>query len=305
MIKAYLSSGEALHLNGMNKEAQNTRLGDAVRTALMGNVGWKDDERYYVDGIIGLDTQANEQGKSIDKPFKTIQYALNVARYVPGTTTIDTTRNRRKYIFVMPGQYNEQILFSGYNISLIGLGIGNISNGDYGVVINYDDAIASTGVIGFTGAGIEIANICFNSAHAIPLMLAGSGGDVADACWIHDCWFKGDNSKTVTIGISGELKNSLIENNIINGCIAGINIAAGKWFHNTVVRNNKIDNVTNGIAIANTAVCTQSEISNNRVIGSTSSIVNSQATDVIIFENAVKPALSDAGSAEGDNTILS
>lgn len=305
MIKAFFTDGEALVINNMNKEAQNTQLGSAVKTALMGNIGWKDDERYYVDGIIGVDSQANDRGKSLDMPFKTIQYALNVARRIPGTTTLDTTRNRRKYIFVMPGQYNEQLLFSGYNISLIGLGLGNISNGDYGVVINYNDAIVSTGVIGFTGAGIEIANICFQCSQAIPIMLAGLGGNVADAAWIHDCWFKGDNSKTCTIGISGELKNSLIENNIINGCITGINIAAGKWFNMTVVRKNKITNVTNGINIAATAVCTESEISGNKVIGSSTSIVNGQATDVIIFENAVKPALTDAGAAEGDNTILS
>lgn len=295
-----MSESEAAALNNICPGMSVARGGDAIRYALQGAVGWKDNERYYVDATNGSDIN---DGLSFDSAFRTIQKACNVARYVPNTTTIATNKDRRKYIFIMPGQYNEQVLFSGYNISLIGL--GNMSNGDYGVVVNYDNAVTSTAVIGFTGAGIEIANICFNTARAIPVMLAGSGGDVADACYIHGCWFKGDNSKTCTIGISGELKNSLIENNVINGCITGINIAAGKWFHNTTVRNNKITNVTNGIAIANTAVCTESEIIGNRVIGSSSSIVNGQATDVIIFENAVKPVLSDAGSAEGDNTLLS
>ena len=118
MIKNYFTDGEAQTINNMNKEAQNTRLGDAVKTALQSNIGFLDNERYYVNGTIGIDTQANNQGKSKDKPFRTIMYALNVARYVPGTTTIDDAKNRKKVIYVAPGVYNEQILFSGYNISI-------------------------------------------------------------------------------------------------------------------------------------------------------------------------------------------
>lgn len=283
----------------MNKESQNVQLGSAVKTALQGNIGWKEDERYYVDSVNGVDTQANDQGKSIDKAFRTIQYAVNIARRIPGTTTIDTARDRRKYIFIMPGQYNEQILFSGYNISLIGL--GQRSNGDYGVVINYDDAVASTAVIAFSGSGLEISNICINSATAIPLLLLSS---VSDACHIHHCWLKGDNSKTVTMGISAAIKNSIIEDNVINGCITGINVAAGAWFNNSIVRRNKITNCTNLIAIAATAVCTESEISDNSGVGSSTGIVNGQATDILIYGNHTKPAVSDAGSAAGDNTTL-
>lgn len=254
------------------------------------------DAVYYVDAINGSDSNT---GLSFDDAFATIQKACNTARYLPGTTTIDTAKDRDKYILIAPGQYNEQILFSGYNIHLIGLGCR--SNGDYGVVVNYNDAVASTAVLGFSGAGLEIANICFNSAHAIPIILLS---DTSDAVHIHDCWIKGDNSKTVTIGISCQIKNSLIENNIINGCITGIDIAAGAWFNNSIVRDNKITNVTNAIAIANTAVCTESEISGNFYIGSSTGIVNGQATDIIITENRGKPAVSDAGSASGDNTTL-
>lgn len=299
-MNKHLSISEAETINNMNREAQNTALGSAVMTAGMGNIGWKDGERYYVDDAIGLDSEANDQGKTIDKPFKTIQYALNIARRIPGTATLDYSKARRRYVFVSPGQYNEQILFSGYNISLIGL--GQRSNGDYGVVINYDDAVAATAVMGFSGSGLELANICLNSATAIPILLLA---DTSDAVHVHDCWIKGDNSKTVTIGISCAIKNSIIEDNIINGCITGIDVAAGAWFNNSIVRRNKITNVTNGIAIAATAVCTESEISKNHVVGSTSSIVNGQATDILITGNWSKPALSDAGATAGDNTTLS
>lgn len=296
MIKNYLSIGEAEHIDNMNAEAQNVSLGSAVRTALMGTVGFKDGERIYVDSVNGDDVY---DGLSLDQPKRTIQAAVNLARYIPNTATIATNKDRRRFIFVMPGQYNEQVLFSGYNISLIG--IGHKSNGEYGVVINYDDAIVATAVVGLTGSGIEIANICIQCSKAIPALLLDS---VSDAVHVHDCWIKGNNAKTCTIGISAAIKNSIIEDNIINGCITGINVAAGAWFNNSIVRRNKITNVTNGIAIANTAVPTESEISENFVVGSTSSIVNSQATDVIIVNNMVKPVESDAGSTSGNNTTL-
>jgi hypothetical protein len=299
MSKNYLSKDEAIKLNNSNPDMQNIQVGDKLRLALNSSIGFKENERYYVDGVNGQDTN---DGLSWETAFRTVQKACNVARYTPGTTTIDTTKNRDKYIFIAPGQYNEQILFSGYNIHLIGC--GPISNGDYGVVINYDDAIAATAVIGFTGAGLEIANICFQTTKAIPIMLLGVGGDVADGACIHHCWFKGDNSKTCTIGISGEIKNSVIENNIINGCITGINFAAGVWFNNSVIRKNKITNVTNIINVDATAVCTESEISENSGVGSSTGIVNASSTDILIYGNHTKPAVSDGGATAGDNTTL-
>ena len=296
MIKNYFSVGEANHINNMNKEAQNVQLGSAVRTALMGDIGWKDDEKYYVDAVSGND---NNPGTSMDKPFKTIQKAVNVARWVPYTESIDTSRDRRKYIFIFPGQYNEQVLFSGYNISLVGL--GQRSNGDYGVVINYDDAVAATAVIAFSGSGLELSNLCIQCSQALPIVFLDG---VSDACHIHDCWIKGNAGKTPTFGICASIKNSLIENNIINGCAVGINVANGDWFNNSIIRRNKITNVTDGINLANGCIPTESEISENKVVGSTSSIVNGQATDVIITDNMVKPVESDAGSTSGNNTTL-
>jgi hypothetical protein len=292
----YLSEAEAQEISLLMPGNQNIELGEKVRYALMRDVGFPFGDKYYVDGTNG--NNAND-GLSWQTAFKTIQFALNKARYLPGTTTINSAKDQHKWIFVGPGQYNEQLLFSGYNIHLIG--VSPLSNGDYGVVVNYNDAIASTAVLGFTGSGLEIANICFNSAHAIPIILLA---DTSDAVHIHDCWIKGDNSKTVTIGISCEIKNSIIENNIINGCITGIDVAAGAWFNNSIIRNNKLTNCTNLIAIAATAVCTESEISRNKGVGSSSSIVNGQATDIIITENRTKPAISDAGAAAGDNTTL-
>lgn len=295
-MKNFLSTDEALALNKICPGMQLHQGGSAIQSALQGNIGWLDSERIYVKGDTGND---NNSGDSWDNAFKTIQAAVNKARRIPGTTTIESKKARRKYVFIYPGQYNEQVLFSGYNISLVG--VGQRSNGDYGVVINYDDAVAATAVIACSGSGLEFYNLCIQCSKAIPAMLLSS---VSDAIVVKNCWIKGDNSKTCTIGISAAIKNSIIEDNIINGCITGIDVAAGAWFNNSIVRRNKITNVTNGIAIANTAVCTESEISDNKVVGSSTSIVNGQATDIIITANKVKPALSDAGSTEGDNTTL-
>lgn len=238
-------------------------------------------------------------GRSWENAKSTIQAGLNLARRQGDGSTLDTAKNRHKYVFVWPGQYNEKIAFSGYNIHLIG--VSTISNGDYGVVVNYDDAIVADYVMAFSGAGLEIANICLQSTAAIPIL---NLADTSDAVHVHDCWIKGDNSKTVTIGISANIKNSIIENNIINGCITGINVANGAWFNNTVIRDNKITNVTNGINLASGCIPTESQISHNFVIGSSTSIVNGQATDVIITENFVSPEISDAGSKTGLNTTL-
>jgi hypothetical protein len=292
----YLSMDQARKLNNASPDMQLALVGDRLRLALNGQIGFKQNAKLYVDGITGNDSN---DGYSWESAFKTIQAACNKARYVNGVATIDTIRNRDVYIFIAPGQYNEQVLFSGYNIHLIGC--GPLSNGDYGVVINYDDAITTTAVMGFTGAGLEIANICFNGAHAIPLLLLAS---VSDACWIHHCWFKGDDSKTVTIGISCAIKNSIIEHNIINGCITGINVDAGAWFNNSIIRKNKITNVTNILNVDATAVATESEISENAGIGSSTGIVNASSNDILIYGNHTKPAISDGGSAAGDNTTL-
>ena len=292
----YLTESEAYALQNSNQALQNARAGEKLRYALMKEIGFRMGDKYYVDGTNGVDTN---DGLSWGTAFKTIQYACNIARYQAGTTTIDSSKGHHKYIFIAAGQYNEQILFSGYNIHLIG--VAPLSNGDYGVVVNYDDAVASIAVLGFTGSGLEIVNICFNSAHAIPIILFA---DTSDAVHIHDCWIKGDNSKTVTIGISCAIKNSIIENNIINGCITGIDVAAGDWFNNSTIRKNKITNCTNLINITATAVCTESEISENSGVGSATGIVNAQATDILIWGNHTKPALSDAGSTAGDNTTL-
>jgi hypothetical protein len=265
-----------------------------LQGAMFGNYFDQYCDLIYVDAA----KTASGDGSSWRQAFKTITEAMSKARNILGTTSVNYSHNRQTYIIVAPGQYNEQVLKSCYNTHLIALEF--LTNGDYGTVINYDGAQDTTAVIAFSGSGLEIAGFCINNAEAIPALYLS---DVSDAVWIHDNWIKGDGTNS-TVGIDCSIKNSVIENNIINGHTTGINVGAGLWFNNSIIRNNKITNVTNGITINATAVCTESEISHNAVIG-TASIVNSSSTDILIYGNWTKPAVSDGGATAGDNTTLS
>lgn len=302
MSDNYLSIDEAISLNNAFPIFQNTQAGTKIKNALSLGIGFKDKQKYYVDSISGND---GNDGLSWDTAFKTIQYAVNKARYLEGTTIIDSSKNHDKYVFVAPGQYNEQVLFSGYGIHLIGLGDSGIGGGDYGVVINYDDAVASTGVLGCTGVNIEICNITINTTKNIPAIIIPS---VSDGIHIHKCFFKGKDAKTTSAAIDApSLKGCIIENNVIQGFATGIKLGydAGQWFYLNAIQNNHIVNVTDGMTIANGAVgISLSRIQRNNIIASTGSITNAQASDIMIIENYVKPVVVNAGGGDGDNTTL-
>ena len=307
-MKNYLSAGEAMKINNMNGDAQNTQLGSAIREALQGNVGWKDGERLYVDGQLGND---NNTGESWDNAFKTIQAALNKARYVSGTTEVDYSKNRRRYVFVFPGVYNEQLLFSGYNIHLIGLSY-KVGNVDYGVVLNKDGAVTTTAVIGVTGAGIEIAGLQIHNEAAIPTLYMPTPGD---GCWIHDCFFDQDDTN-VTYGIQiDDCRNCIIENNRIFGFqTAGIKVGSnGTWFRNSIIQNNHIAGSTGkGIYVPSGTIAGAKDgsvIRSNTIVGTATTGIHQESAGayILIADNWIQAgtALTDAGSGDADNHTAS
>ena len=169
---------------------------------------------YHVDKQHGDDTYS---GLSWKKARQTIMSAVNSARYLPGTTTIDDTKDHRSLVLVAPNHYNEQVLFSGYGVEIVGCGHGR-PGGDYGVVLNYDDAIAATCVIGFSGSGIALRNLFLKSNKAIPgIYIAGGDNNLIDNCVI-------ESDGTMTYGIeAASLKGSVIQDVIIRGfATAGI-----------------------------------------------------------------------------------
>jgi|GEM_PF-3967375 len=162
---------------------------------------------YCVDSVNGDD---DNPGFSWRQAKATIMAAINLARYQLGTTTIDSSKDHHAVVLVAPGHYNEQVLFSGYNIHLIGCGCP-VPGKDYGVSINYDGAIDTTAVLGFSGSGIHVANLHIYCAEAIPA-LNMAGGD-----------------------------NNLVENVVIEGdgtnCTYGIQAVSmkGSWIRDCVI----------------------------------------------------------------------
>jgi len=303
MDNNFLSLNEAKAINNLSPGNQQYFVGDRLRTSLNMGIGFRQNAKYYVraDGDDGND------GLSWDTAFKTIQAACNKARYIDGTTTIDSSKNRDKYIFVAPGVYNEQVLFSGYNIHLIGLSY-RLGNVDYGVVINKDETVTTTCVVGFTGAGIEIAGLQIHNAAAIPTLFVPTPGD---GCWVHDCYIDGDDTNA-TIGIDwNDCRNSVIENNrIFNHVTCGIQLGAnGTWFRNSQVIGNHIaGSQGKGIDVVSGAICGAgfgSIIAHNYIMGTCVTGIHQQNAGayVLIADNWVQATtpITDAGSGAADN----
>lgn len=179
---------------------------------------------YWVDNVNGSDTGFD--GLSPQTPFATILKGLNMARYLPGTSTIDDTKDHHAYVFVAPGHYNDEaLLFAGYNIHLIGLGPG-VPGKDYGVSINYDGDIAATAVLAWQGSGIHLANLHIEVQEAIPGIYCAAGNNNL----IENCVINCDGTNA-TYGIQmANMKGSWIRNCVITRPVtAGIYVGAGDY----------------------------------------------------------------------------
>ena len=183
-----------------------------------------DNRIYHVSTTHGND---NYSGLSWKKAKKTIMAAVNLARYIPGTTTISyTDMSQKSLVLVAPGHYNERVAWSGYGVDLVGLGHGR-PGGDFGVVINEDGALTladNVYVVAFGGSGNSIRNLYIKvgaQAMAGVTILAG------DNNLIENCVIEGEG--TMTYGIDCEsLKGSVIRDTIIEGsATAGIRMHGG------------------------------------------------------------------------------
>lgn len=163
---------------------------------------------YCVDSVNGSDSY---NGFSWQKPKASIDAAIDLARYQLGTTTIDSSKDHHAVVLVAPGHYNEQLLFSGYNIHLIGCGCP-VPGKDYGVSINYDGAVASTAVLAFSGSGIHIANLHIHCAEAIPAVLMAYPGDNN---LIENCVIECDGTNCTYGILAQSMKGSRIRNCVI------------------------------------------------------------------------------------------
>lgn len=303
MPNDYLSEAEARSIDNSSPVNQLYGVGSKIRNSLIRNIGFRANEKYYVSKA-GSDIN---DGLSWETSFLTITKALNTARYQAGTTTIDSSNDRDKYIFVAPGQYNEQLLFSGYNIHLIGVHY-RLGNVDYGVVINKDEAVTTTCVVGFTGAGIEIAGLQIHNAAAIPTLWSPTPGD---GCWIHDCIIDGDDTNTA-YGIEiDDCRNTIIENNrLFNFTTAAIQVGSnGTWFRNSQIIGNHISGTQGrGIIVPTGTIAGAgygSIIAHNYIMGTCAVGIHQYAAGayILIADNWIQAtaAVTDAGTGACDN----
>lgn len=172
---------------------------------------------YHVCSVSGSD---DNSGLSWEKAKLTIMAAVNLARYLPGTTTIDDTKDHRTLVLVAPGHYNgENMWFSGYGIEIRGCGHGRPGK-DYGVSINYDAAQDTNAAIAFSGSGITLRNLFITCEEAIPGIWCSAG----DNNLIENCVISGDGTMTYGIHMAS-LKGTSIVDCVINGFAT-----AGIWF---------------------------------------------------------------------------
>jgi len=246
---------------------------------------------YYVSNINGND---GNNGLSWERPFATIQAGLDRARYVAGTAVVDNIVDHHSFVFVAPGVYNEELLWEGYNIHLIGC--GGLPGAAYGPVINQDGAGGvATSTFSFSGSGNEIANFHINMATAFAAVLCTAGNNN----WIHDNVIRMDGTNATNGIHMMDCMDTVIENNVIDlPTVYGIYIdgGAGQDFSGSTIRGNHIHGETAGVigiqVDADVATCVNSVITDNHidVVGGGAGargIVNAFAGPLLVTRNMI------------------
>lgn len=229
------------------------------------------------------DANDNNDGFDPQHPMLTLQAGINRARYLQGTTTIDSTKNHEALVLVAPGHYNEQILFSGYNVHVVGLG-NPVPGKDYGVSINYDGAVAAApAVLAFSGSGIRLSNLHIYCDAALPAIYCAGG----DNNLIENCVIELDGANATHGILADSMKGSWIKDCVIlNPVTAGIeiNTVPNAYAIQGGIENCMIYSDVNGavgILIDNGVVVYNFRISRNFI-----DLYNGDATNIGIDNNA-------------------
>jgi len=274
-----------------------------------GTRGYRSDSVFYVDSVNGSD---GNDGKDWDNAFATLQYGVNIARRLPGTTTIDDTKDHNALVLVAPGHYNEgEILFSGYNITIEGCGPG-VPGKDYGVSINYDGAADATAALAFSGSGITLRNLHIYCDFAAPAVYCAGG----DNNLIENCVIECDGS-TATYGIKMDsMKGSWIRNCVISGALtAGIYVAGGadRYFIHGGITDTLVYSATSnttGILVDNTITAYNAAIERCKVslaTGSSAKGIDINCTGGLLLVNnyvSVPASATPMEHAGGDQFMM-
>jgi len=177
---------------------------------------YRKNQVFYVDSVNGSD---DNSGLNPDEAYATLDKGIDQARYLPGTTTIDSTKSHHTLVLVAPGHYNESLLFSGYNITVEGMIAGRPGK-DYGVSINYDGAADTTAALAFSGSGICLRNLHIYCEEAIPALYIAGGYNNLIENLVIEC-----DGTNATYGIHcASLKGTVIKDCVIQGAVT-----AGIW----------------------------------------------------------------------------
>jgi len=132
-MKDNISIGESLVLNNMNKEAQNTLLGSALRSALIGGAINNAGNKWYVSRNV----VASGDGTSWETAFKTIGEAI--ARVNADYTAARfPDKGRNAVIFVGEGWYSEvPLTLTANDCTIIG-----VASGSHDFIVLYGSATA-------------------------------------------------------------------------------------------------------------------------------------------------------------------
>lgn len=277
---------------------------------------WYGNKQPTMPNIIYVDTGSpspDGEGRTWQTAFHTIQAAINKVRYDSVTGTFDyDEKDRMHVIYIKPGHYNitSYISFSGYNISIIGVGPG-IPGKDYGVSINYDGAVDATAVMAGSGAGLTLKNLHITVAEAIPGILVSGDNNL-----VENCVLEGDGTNA-TIGIDAYgLKGSAIRNCRILGFItAGIYVRGGadRYFRQGDVSGNSIVAPSSagakGIYVDTNLVTTDAIVKDNFVDvnggGATGKGIDVNDTGVVfVHNNCVYAATSGTGIEHAGHGVM-
>jgi hypothetical protein len=244
MNKQYMTSSEAVALSDSFPAGQVFGLGQRLRYSLMSGMGFKEGQKFYVDGTSGSDTN---DGLSWETGFKTIQKA------------VDSCGNGRgDVIFVGPmpsAKYTENVLINGHQsikiiapwgpwatrIRVSDAAVkypftppgGSLSGGAGFIVLSRDVEICGFGI---DSGGAYTGIYCGDST-----ALGGSGANTA-GCNFHDNLMIGGTDGLYHFVLQGSSDAVQIKQNIIEGCSgAGLYMCCGgaKTNQRTLIQGNQ------------------------------------------------------------------
>lgn len=268
--------------------------------------GLEYSNRYYVSSVYGADVP--HYGKTWDKPFATLEYAINKC-----------TANNGDIIYLLPNHALSITADSGVDLDVAGISVIGLGSGDDRPTFTF--TTAATADFKIAAANIRVYNcvfVCNITGHDMMIEVGGDDAEIgwcefregtqtnefavqvgaaddndADRCWIHDCKFYEPTAGNgdAAISVYKDMTGLKIERCVIYGDydLAGIDI--------TTTGNAQVDTLISDCVITN-LLTGQHAIQVNGT-GSTGKIVNCS-----LESDAIATSI-DAGGLEMFNVLWS